>query len=119
MRVRLGTLREYLLEAILSEQLLLCVGSNGAFPGQPYGRNVLSPDINDREQLGKLSAKAIDTVQDPDGMPDHLLDPTVSPEDCFGPVPPDSEPPYVGQDPFARDVSPNPGGNLKRGPTRA
>ena len=111
MRVRLGTLREYLREALLLSE----VGANSSYPGQPYGRNVLSPDVNSREQLGAMSAKAIDTVQDPDGMPDHLLDPTVSPEDCYGPVPPDSEPVYVGQDPFARDAGPNPTGSIKRG----
>jgi hypothetical protein len=111
-KVRLGTLRYFIKEVILE------VGANGGFPGQPYGRNVNSPDINSREQLGSMSAKAMDTVQDPDGMPDHLLEPTVDPEDCYGPVPPDSEPPYVGQDPFARDTSPNPSGNIKRGPTR-
>lgn len=97
---------------------LLEVGANNSFPGEPYGRNVLSPDINTRQQLGSMSAKAIDTVADPDGLPDHLTEPTVSAEDCYGPVPPDAEKPYVGQDPFARDVSPNPTGNIKRGPTR-
>jgi hypothetical protein len=78
-------------------------------------RNALSPDINSREQLGAISAKAIDTVDDLDGLPDHLLEPDVTPEECYGPVPPDSEPPYVGQDPFARDTSPNPTGTIKRG----
>jgi len=96
------------------------VGANNSFPGQPYGRNVLSPDINSREQLGAISAKAIDTVGDPEGegMPDHLINPAVSPEDCYGPVPPEAEPPHVGSDPFAKDVNPNPTGSIKRGPTR-
>lgn len=113
MKVRLGTLRQYIREVLTLE-----VGANGAWPGQPYGRNVNSPDINSREQLGSMSAKAIDTVSDPDGLPDHLAEPMVKPEDCYGPVPPDSEKPYVGQDPFTRDTSPNPSGNIKRGPTR-
>jgi len=101
----------------LRKLILREVGSNGAFPGQPYGRNVLSPDINSREQLGAISAKAIDTVSDPDGLPDHLLNPAVSPEDCYGPVPPEAEPPHVGADPFVKDSSPNPSGTIKRGPT--
>lgn len=115
MRVRLGLLKAYLREAIMQE-----VGANNSYPGQPYGRNVLAPDVNAREQLGKLKSDPIDTIADPegDGMPDHLLTPEVSPEDCYGPVPPEAEPPFVGQDPFARDVSPNPSGNIKRGPTR-
>jgi hypothetical protein len=111
MRVRLGTLRRYLQEVVLKE-----VGANGSYPGQPYGRNVLSPDVNAREQIGAMSAKAMDTVSDPDGLPDHLREPQESPEDCYGPVPPDSEPPYVGQDPFVRDSSPLPTSNIKRGP---
>lgn len=114
MRVRLGTLKRFIREAVILE-----VGANNSYPGQPYGRNVLSPDVNKREQLGSLAGDPIDTIADPDGLPDHLLDPTVSPEDCYGPVPPDAEPPYVGQDPFARDTSPNPTGSIKRGPTRA
>lgn len=109
MRIRLGTLRKLLYEIS---------ASGGAWPGQLAGRNVTSPDINSREQLGAISAKAIDTVADPDGLPDHLLDPTVTPEECFGPVPPDAEEPYVGQDPFARDYAPKPfsgAGNSRRG----
>lgn len=101
-------LRAWINEALLAEYA----------PGELAGRNVLSPDINSREQLGAISAKAIDTVADPDGLPDHLLEPTVDPEECEGPVPPDAENPYVGQDPFARDVSPQPfsgGGAIKRG----
>jgi len=112
-KVRLGTLRRYLQEALLAE-----VGANNSFPGQPYGRNVLSPDVNSREQLGAISAKAIDTVGDDEGLPDHLREPTVSAEDCYGPVPPDAEKPYVTSDPFVKDASPNPTGAIKRGPTR-
>lgn len=78
-------------------------------------KNALSPDINSREQLGAISAKALDTAGDPDGLPDHLLEPTVNPEDCYGPVPPDAEPVYVGADPFTRDFAPKPTGNIKRG----
>jgi hypothetical protein len=110
MRIRLGTLRRYLREVMLSE-----VGANGGFPGQPVGRNVLSPDINAREQLGAISAKAMDTVSDPDGLPDHLREPQESPEDCFGPVPPTAEDPGVYQDPLVRDSSPLPTSNIRRG----
>jgi hypothetical protein len=114
MRVRLGTLRTYLREAILLSE----VGANNSWPGQPVGRNVLAPDINSRQELGSMSAKAIDTVQDRDGLPDHLLEPTVSPDDCYGPVPPEAEPPSVMSDPNVKDASPNPTGSIKRGPTR-
>lgn len=72
----------------------------------------------EREQLGVNSAEAIDTVADPDGLPDHLREPLVDPEDCYGPVPPDAEDPYVQQDPFVRDAMPHPTGGgerIKRG----
>lgn len=105
MRIRLGTLKRIIRE----------VGnSGGRWPGQPM-RNALSPDINSREQIGAISAKALDTVADPDGLPDHLLTPTVDPADCYGPVPPTAEDPGVYQDPFVRDFSPNPTGAIKRG----
>ena len=78
-------------------------------------RNSLSPDINSREQLGTITSKAMDTVEDPEGLPDHLLDPKVTPEECFGPVPPSAEPVGVYQDPLVRDSSPNPTGAIKRG----
>lgn len=109
MRVRLGTLRTFIHEAIVSEA--------GAFPGQPYGRNVLSPDINSREQIGAETARAIDTAGDDEGLPEHLREPTVDQADCEGPVPPTAEPPGVYSDPFVRDSSPMPTGNIKRGPT--
>lgn len=113
MRMTMGRLRRMLVEALLSEE-----GANHSYPGQPQARNVLSPDVNNREQLGAISAKGLDTVDDPDQMPDHLTQPTVDPEDCYGPVPPDAEPPYVGQDPFVRDSAPQPfsgGGSIRRG----
>ena len=101
----MGTLRLILRE----------VGSGGGrWPGQPM-RNALSPDINSREQIGAMSAKALDTVDDPDGLPNHLLEPDVDPSDCFGPVPPTAEPVSVGQDPFVRDSSPLPSPSIKRG----
>lgn len=61
--------------------------------------------------MGAISARAIDTVDDPEGLPDHLLEPQVTPDECYGPVPPEAEDPYVGQDPFVRDwsVLPTPG----------
>lgn len=107
MRLTLGQLKRLILRE---------VGANGGFPGEPYGRNVNSPDINTREQIGSLAGEPEDVVDDPDKMPEHLRDVTVSPEDCFGPVPPNAEEPYVGQDPFTRDISPLPTGGIKRGP---
>jgi hypothetical protein len=111
-KVRLGTIRRILLRELGGSST-----ASGRWPGQPM-RNAMSPDINSREQIGAISAKAMDTVDDPDGMPDHLTEPQVDPKDCLGPVPPDAEPPYVGQDPFVRDAAPQPfsgGGSIRRG----
>jgi hypothetical protein len=107
MWIRLGDLRRVIREA----------AGASAFPGQPI-RNALSPDINDREQIGSLTNKAMDTVDDPDGLPEHLREPTVDREDCFGPVPPTAEVPYVQVDPYEVDTAPQPfsyGGGIKRG----
>lgn len=104
----MGTLRRWLQEARAA----------GPYPGRPAARNVLAPDVNDREQLGTLAGDPIDTIDDPDGLPDHLREPTVDRDDCFGPVPPDAEKPYVSVDPYATDVAPKPfsgGGRIKRG----
>ena len=98
MRVRMRVLRALIQETFLCEYA----------PGQLAGPNVLSPSVNSRESLGAISAKAIDTVADPDGLPDHLLDPTVTPEECFGPVPPDAEDPSVHMDPYSKDYAPQP-----------
>lgn len=98
--------------------LARALAENGYNPGEIVARNVISPATNSRESLGAISAKAMDTVDDPDGLPDHLLDPTVTPEECYGPVPPDAPEPYVGQDPFSRDYAPQPfsgGGRTNRG----
>lgn len=111
MKMRLGELRRLVADALTESR------NTGAFPGAPI-RNALSPDINPREQLGAESSKAIDTVGDDDDMPEHLREPLVDPEDCYGPVPPDAEEPYVSQDPFVRQAAPQPfsgGGSIRRG----
>ncbi len=112
MKTTMGRLRRTIL-FLMGE-----AGDFGVYPGRPSGRNVLSPDVNAREQLGSLAGDPIDTVDDPDDMPQHLREPNVDREDCYGPVPPDAEEPYVSADPYAMDVAPKPfsgGGKIKRG----
>lgn len=77
-----------------------------------YIGNPLSPSTNDREALGYLADNPSDV--DEEGLPDHLEDPTVTPEECWGPVPPENGDPYVQQDPLARDTSPLPTPPIKR-----
>lgn len=88
--------------------------ASAKYPGGPI-RNALSPAMNNREQIGSLAGNTpMDTVQDEEGLPDHLLDPTLEPEDCYGPVPPDAEKPYLSQDPFARNTGVLPTPSIKR-----
>jgi len=77
------------------------------FPGHP-NTHVIAPETNAREQVGALGNKAMDTVDDEEGMPDHLREPLVDVEDCYGPVPPTAPEPYVQIDPFVSDAAPRP-----------
>lgn len=107
MKIKLGALRRIIREAAADH-----------WPGGPVRKGLTDEMGKEREQLGVNSAEPVDTQVDPDGLPGHLHEPDVSPEDCYGPVPPDAEDPYVGQDPFVRDAMPNPlggGERIKRG----
>jgi hypothetical protein len=74
-----------------------------------YINNPMSPETNDREELGFLADNPADVdPADKDELPDHLKEPAVDFEDCYGPVPPTAEEPYAQQDPFVRDASPLP-----------
>lgn len=111
MKIKLGTLRRLLIKELGGASV-----ASSHWPGQPM-RNATSPDINTREQIGAISAKAIDTVNDEEGLPNHLLEPEVDLEDCYGPVPPISEPVRLNADPFTHDYAPQPfsgGGKIKR-----
>jgi hypothetical protein len=74
-----------------------------------YIRNALSPATSEREQLGRISAKDMD-----DELAPHLSEPDVTPEECWGPVPPTSEKPGVHADAWAKDHSPLPTPSIKR-----
>jgi len=91
-KIRLGRLKRIIKETV-----------NGVYPGGPT-RNILSPATSSREQIGSLAdGDPIDCVDNPEGMPNHLFEPEVDPDDCFGPVPPDAEKPYLMQDPTVKD----------------
>lgn len=81
-----------------------------------YLGNPLSPDINDREQLGSLAIDDIDTIEDDDGLPLHLREPVINAEESWGPVPPTDDNPYfASSDPLTRDTSPLPSKGFPRG----
>jgi len=91
-KLRYGALRRILWQAI-----------NEVAPGRPYIRNAMAPETANREQL-----KNIGEDPDEDELPEHLRDVTVNPKDCYGPVPPTGEEPYVTMDPYVRGASPLP-----------
>lgn len=99
MRITLGELRRYIARKL--------VESGGGTPtrSEPYLSNPMSPATADREQLGSLADADIDT-DDGEELPPHLREPTLDADDCWGPVPPTQEDPYVGQDPYVRDYGP-------------
>lgn len=74
---------------------------------QPYTGNAMSPASADREQLGYLADKDVDT-DDENDIPTHLRDVEVDDKDCYGPVPPTAPDPYAMADPFVRGDSPLP-----------
>jgi hypothetical protein len=93
----LRSLRRIIREAMIAE-----IGGGIPNKPQPMTRNPMSPDINNREQIGKMETGD----QEDDELAPHLMEPIYSKEDCYGPVPPDAEDPYVQQDPYVNDASP-------------
>ena len=79
MKIRVGTLRQLIREAILE------AGGGITMPTRPMVRNPMAPSMSDREQIGKNSLKNID---DDEEIAPHLIEPTYNEEDCWGPVPP-------------------------------
>lgn len=75
----------------------------------PHISNVLSHDLADRDQLVDLTK-----FEDEEISP-HLSEPVLSPEECFGPVPPTNDDPGVYADPFTRDYHVLPTSTIKRG----
>ncbi len=85
------------------------IGGGSRLPRTPYIRNAMSPEMSDREQLGKISKG-----EDPDELSPHLREPVYDYEDCYGPVPPSGKNPYAIPDPYTKDTSPLPTSPIKR-----
>jgi len=75
----------------------------------PHVSNVLSHDLASREQIGSLASREDDEISA------HLVEPEVTPEDCYGPVPPIADDPGVFADPFTKDYHVLPTSTVKRG----
>jgi hypothetical protein len=74
----------------------------------PHISNVLSHDLIDREQIGSLG-------EEEEEISSHLMEPVLSPEKCFGPVPPIATDPGVYADPYTNDYHVLPTSTVKRG----
>lgn len=103
MKMTIGQLRTVIRRALLE------AGGGSPVPPQPYIRNAMAPDINDREAIGRLEFGEPET-----DLPEHLREPELTPEECWGPVPPQKKDPGVYQDPYTSDFSPLPTPPIKR-----
>jgi hypothetical protein len=105
MKIRLSELRKLIRAALLE------IGGAAATQRRPMDRNPMSPSMADREQIGRISVKDID---DPEEVSPHLRDPLYDEEECWGPVPPVAQNPYVLPDMYAKDYSVLPTPPIKR-----
>jgi hypothetical protein len=108
MRIKLGTLRRIIREAILE--------MGGAKPSKPQPtQNPSPPGPVIRQQLGRIS---IQDMYPPEEISPHLRPDSPSAledEDPWGPVPPTSEKPTLSTVDYARDWGVLPtGGNIGR-----
>lgn len=105
MKITLGELRR-IIRSVVEE------GAGGTtLPKLPMIRNAMGPEFSDREQLGRISVKDAD---DEDDVSPHLREPVHQEEDCWGPVPPIQQNPYVLPDPYAKDYHVIPTPQVKR-----
>jgi hypothetical protein len=103
MKITINRLRQII------RNILIEAGGGTTLPKSPHIRNAMGPEMADREQLGKISKS-----RDPDEISPHLQEPQYSDEECWGPVPPTEENPYMLPDPYTKDTSPLPTSPIKR-----
>ena len=106
MKLTLGRLRHIIRTIVLE------TGGGTTLPHMPIIRNSIGPDFSDREQLGRISSK--DKQDEPDELAPHLREPVYSEDDCWGPVPPTQENPYMVPDPYSKDYHVIPTPQIKR-----
>jgi hypothetical protein len=104
MKITIGQLR-----TIIRNTLLEAAGGT-TLPHMPVIRNAMGPDFADREQLGRISKKDEDEGE----ITPHLREPLYDEEDCWGPVPPTQQNPYMLPDPYAKDYGVLPTPPIKR-----
>ena len=103
MKIKLGLLRKMIREFLLE------AGGGTTVPLNRIVHNSPGADFRDREQLGKISKNTGENE-----ISSHLQDPLYSEEDCWGPVPPTQENPYMVSDPYSKDYHVIPTPQIKR-----
>lgn len=92
-------LKNFIKEIILE----LAPGWSSA-PIAPFMRKDTELERSDREAIGKLTHGE----PDEDAIAPHLREPELTPEECWGPVPPTAPGPGAYADPWASDYGPLP-----------
>ena len=105
MKITIGKLKGIIRRAILE------AGGGTSLAKGPMIRDAMGPDFSDREQLGRISAKDAD---EEDELAPHLREPNYKEDDCWGPVPPTQENPYMTGDPYVKDYQPMSTARMKR-----
>lgn len=105
MKIRVRELRRVI------RQVLREAGGGTTIPSRPVVNNPMSPSMADREAIGRISISSLD---DPDEVAPHLREPVYDEEDCFGPVPPTAENPYILPDYYSKDYGVLPTPPIKR-----
>ena len=104
MKIKLGDLKN-IIRSVIKE-----AGGGTTLPKLPMIRNAMGPEFSDREQLGRISTKD----KNDDEISPHLREPQYSEEECWGPVPPTEEDPYMIPDPYNKDYHVIPTPQIKR-----
>ena len=92
-----------MLRALIRDIILEAPGWSSA-PIAPFKRKDTGFERIDREAIGRLRHGE----PEEDAVSSHLREPELTPEECWGPVPPTSKKPGVYSDPWVNDYGPLP-----------
>lgn len=104
-------LKSNILRTLIREVILQEIGGAPANAPRQVINNPMAPSMADREQIGRISSKDIDS---PEEISPHLRDVLYDEEDCWGPVPPVAENPYALPDYYNKDYGVLPTSPIKR-----
>lgn len=100
-------IRSLIIEAYASNVDGPHVGSASVY----HPRISISPHLAQRDEIPYLGKRR---KKDDEEIAAHLMEPEVDMEDCYGPVPPDTEEPGVYSDPYTSDYHVIPKADYRR-----